>query len=45
MCIRDRQGGVKLDSEKVSDKGLQVNKGTTVIAQVGKRKFAQITLD
>ena len=39
------QGGVKLDSEKVSDKGLQVNKGTTVIAQVGKRKFAQITLD
>lgn len=39
-----QQGGVKLDSEKVMDKNLQVNKGTTVIAQVGKRKFAKIIL-
>ncbi len=38
------QGGVKLDSEKVSDKNLQINKGVTVVAQVGKRKFAKITL-
>ncbi len=38
------QGGVKLDSEKVSDKNLQLNKGVIVIAQVGKRKFAKITL-
>ena len=38
------QGGVKLDSEKVSDKNLQLNKGVTVVAQVGKRKFAKITL-
>ncbi|OIQ96929.1 tyrosine--tRNA ligase [mine drainage metagenome] len=38
------QGGVKLDSEKVSDKKLLLNKGATVVAQVGKRKFAQITL-
>ena len=38
------QGGVKLDSEKVSDKNLQINKGLTVVAQVGKRKFAKITL-
>lgn len=37
------QGGVKLDSTKVTDKSLQVNKGVTVIAQVGKRKFARIT--
>lgn len=36
------QGGVKLDSEKVSDRNLQVNKGGTVIAQVGKRKFAKV---
>ena len=35
------QGGVKLDSEKVSDKNLQLNKGVTVVAQVGKRKFAK----
>jgi tyrosyl-tRNA synthetase len=38
------QGGVKLDSEKVSDKNLQLNKGVTVVAQVGKRKFAKITV-
>lgn len=38
------QGGVKLDSEKVSDKGMQLNKGTTVVAQVGKRKFANVTV-
>jgi tyrosyl-tRNA synthetase len=39
------QGGVKLDSEKVTDKNLQLNKGTTVVAQVGKRKFAKLTLN
>jgi tyrosyl-tRNA synthetase len=37
-----QQGGVKLDSEKISDKNLQLNKGTKVVAQVGKRKFANI---
>jgi tyrosyl-tRNA synthetase len=39
-----QQGGVKLDSVKVDDKNLPVAKGTTVVAQVGKRKFAKITL-
>ena len=39
-----QQGGVKLDSEKVEDKNLQLNKGMVVVAQVGKRKFAKITL-
>ena len=39
------QGGVKLDSEKVSDKNLQLNKGVTVVAQVGKRKFAKIVIE
>lgn len=38
------QGGVKLDSEKISDRSLQLNKGVTVIAQVGKRKFANVTI-
>lgn len=38
------QGGVKLDSEKISDRNLQLNKGITVIAQVGKRKFANVTI-
>ncbi len=38
------QGGVKLDSEKVVDKNLQLNKGLVVVAQVGKRKFANVTI-
>lgn len=39
------QGGVKLDSEKVEDKALQLSVGVTVVAQVGKRKFARITIN
>jgi tyrosyl-tRNA synthetase len=38
------QGGVKLDGERVSDKGLRVPAGRTVVAQVGKRKFGRITV-
>lgn len=38
------QGGVKIDSEKVSDKQLQLHKGHTFVVQVGKRKFARVTL-
>ena len=37
-------GGVKLDGERVADKGIVVPAGATVIAQVGKRKFARITI-
>lgn len=39
-----QQGGVKLDSEKIEDKNLQLKKGAVVVAQVGKRKFAKIAL-
>lgn len=38
------QGGVKLDGEKVLDKALTLQKGTTVVAQVGKRKFSNVTI-
>ena len=38
------QGGVRLDGEKVSDKALQIRVGAVVVAQVGKRKFARITV-
>ncbi|MEI6737612.1 MAG: tyrosine--tRNA ligase [Pseudomonadota bacterium] len=38
------QGGIKLDGDKVVDKMLMIQKGTTVIAQVGKRKFARVTI-
>ncbi len=39
------QGGIKLDGEKVVDKALVLNKGATLVAQVGKRKFARITIN
>lgn len=38
------QGAVKLDGERVSDKALQLAAGTSVVAQVGKRKFARVTV-
>ncbi len=38
------QGGVKLDGEKLSDKALKLKTGRCVVAQVGKRKFARITV-
>jgi len=37
-------GGVKLDGEKVMDKSLLLKKGTTVVAQIGKRRYARIHL-
>lgn len=38
------QGGVKIDSIKVEDKGLQINKGSMLVAQVGKRKFVKLNI-
>ncbi|MES2012426.1 MAG: tyrosine--tRNA ligase [Pseudomonadota bacterium] len=38
------QGGVKLDGEKVADKAHLLVKGISVVAQVGKRKFANVTI-
>ncbi len=37
-------GGVRLDGERVADKGVIVSVGTTVVAQVGKRRFARVTI-
>jgi tyrosyl-tRNA synthetase len=37
------QGGVRLDGVVISDKTLKVSAGTLVV-QVGKRKFARVTL-
>jgi tyrosyl-tRNA synthetase len=38
------QGGVRLDGVKVSDKALRVPKGKTVVVQIGKRRFARVTI-
>jgi len=38
------QGGVKLDGAKVSDKALKLERGAQAVLQVGKRKFARVTV-
>ncbi len=37
-----QQGGVKLDGARIDDKTLQLQAGSTVVAQVGKRKFGRV---
>lgn len=39
-----KQGGVKINGQKVEDTGLRINKGTKHIYQAGKRKFAKISI-
>jgi tyrosyl-tRNA synthetase len=39
-----QQGAVKIDGERVEDRALHVEAGSTHIYQVGKRKFARVTL-
>ncbi len=37
-------GGVRIDGEKLSDKSLVLTVGDTIVMQVGKRKFARVSL-
>lgn len=39
-----QQGGVKIDGAKVEDRSLMIQKGISAVFQVGKRKFARVTL-
>ena len=39
-----QQGAVKIDGERVGDKRLLMPSGSTAIYQVGKRRFAKVTL-
>jgi tyrosyl-tRNA synthetase len=38
------QGGVRVDGEKVSDKSLVIAPGKQFVVQIGKRKYARITI-
>jgi tyrosyl-tRNA synthetase len=40
-----RQGAARIDGEKISDPQLEIRAGTTQIYQVGKRRFARVTLE
>jgi tyrosyl-tRNA synthetase len=39
-----RQQAVRLDGERLEDKGLELAAGTSCVLQVGKRRFARVTL-
>ncbi len=39
-----QQGGVKIDGTKIEDRNLLISKGTIAVIQVGKRKFAKVTV-
>ena len=39
-----RQGAVRIDGERVSDPGTRLARGTEVVLQVGKRRFARVTI-
>jgi tyrosyl-tRNA synthetase len=39
-----KQGAVRIDGERIEDRGLEIQAGTSHIFQVGKRKFARVQL-
>lgn len=39
-----QQGAAKMDGEKIADKSVKIMKGTEAVFQVGKRKFARLTI-
>ena len=39
-----QQGAAKIDGEKIADKSVKIMKGTEAVFQVGKRKFARLTI-
>ena len=39
-----KQGAVKIDGQRVEDRALHLDAGTTHVYQVGKRKFARVSL-
>ncbi len=40
-----QQGAAKIDGEKVADKSVKIQKGTEAVFQVGKRKFARLSIN
>ncbi len=39
-----QQGAAKIDGEKISDKTVKIQSGTTAVFQVGKRKFVRLNI-
>ncbi|MBL3526306.1 MAG: tyrosine--tRNA ligase [gamma proteobacterium endosymbiont of Lamellibrachia anaximandri] len=40
-----KQGAVRIDGERISDNSIKVEAGSVQVYQVGKRRFARVTLD
>ena len=40
-----KQGAVRIDGERIEDRSLEIEAGTTHVYQVGKRKFARVQLN
>lgn len=38
------QGGVRINGEQIRDRKLQISQGETIVLQVGKRKWAKVTV-
>jgi len=39
-----RQGAVRVDGERIDDRGLEIQAGSSHVFQVGKRRFARVTV-
>ena len=39
-----KQGAVRIDGERIEDRSLQIQAGTTHVYQVGRRRFARVSL-
>lgn len=39
-----KQGAVRIDGERIEDRSLQIDSGSTCIYQVGRRRFARVSL-
>jgi tyrosyl-tRNA synthetase len=39
-----RQGAVRIDGERIEDTRLEIPAGTTHVYQVGKRRFARVSI-
>lgn len=39
-----KQGAVKIDGERIDDRGLEIKNGVSHVFQVGKRRFAKVTV-
>jgi tyrosyl-tRNA synthetase len=39
-----KQGAVKIDGERIEDRGLEISAGSTCVYQVGRRRFARVSV-